>query len=195
MAQVVEAELGSAMSSAVMGVIDGTTSVEEAFTTMFKNIAEAFINMATQMIAKALIMKALNILAPGAGDAGAAAVPVLPPILGHRAEGGPVGGDTPYIVGERGPELFVPSGAGTVINNADSRAALDRYTPNSSYNYSPNLSITTGPVMQMNNDEYIRREDFERGLRQASEDGAKRGEAITLRRLKNSRSTRSTLGM
>ena len=49
--------------------------------------------------------------------------------------------------------------------------------------------------MQMNNEDYIRREDFERGLRQASDDGAKRGEAMTLKRLKNSRSTRSTLGM
>lgn len=34
-----------------------------------------------------------------------------------RAGGGPVGSRTPYIVGERGPELFVPEGAGTIIPN------------------------------------------------------------------------------
>lgn len=34
-----------------------------------------------------------------------------------RAEGGPVSGSSPYIVGERGPELFVPSGSGTIIPN------------------------------------------------------------------------------
>lgn len=34
-----------------------------------------------------------------------------------KAEGGSVSGRTPYMVGERGPELFVPSGSGTVIPN------------------------------------------------------------------------------
>jgi hypothetical protein len=33
-----------------------------------------------------------------------------------RAEGGPVGAGSPYIVGERGPELFVPSTAGRILN-------------------------------------------------------------------------------
>ena len=203
LAGTVETELASAMSTAIVGLIDGTTTAEEAFATMFKNIGQAFIDMATQMIAKALIMKALGILFPGSSNAGAYGTGAEAPLTGGlnfgsafmRASGGPVAGNTPYLVGERGPELFVPSGGGNVINNADSRAALDRYTPNSAVNYSSSLSITTGPVMQMDNDQYIRREDFERGLRQASEDGAKRGEAMTLRRLKNSRSTRSTLGM
>jgi hypothetical protein len=35
-----------------------------------------------------------------------------------RAAGGPVSiGSAPYIVGESGPELFVPSGSGTIMNN------------------------------------------------------------------------------
>lgn len=34
-----------------------------------------------------------------------------------RANGGPVSGGAPYIVGERGPEMFVPSGSGTIIPN------------------------------------------------------------------------------
>jgi tape measure domain-containing protein len=34
-----------------------------------------------------------------------------------RAEGGPVAGGQPYIVGERGPEWFVPRSAGTVLPN------------------------------------------------------------------------------
>jgi TP901 family phage tail tape measure protein len=34
-----------------------------------------------------------------------------------RASGGPVNSNTPYIVGERGPELFVPSGNGNIIPN------------------------------------------------------------------------------
>jgi lambda family phage tail tape measure protein len=34
-----------------------------------------------------------------------------------RAAGGSVTNNTPYMVGERGPELFVPSGSGTIIPN------------------------------------------------------------------------------
>jgi len=36
---------------------------------------------------------------------------------GFLAEGGPAEANTPYIIGERGPELFVPRTAGTVIPN------------------------------------------------------------------------------
>lgn len=36
---------------------------------------------------------------------------------GFRAEGGPVLGGRAYVVGERGPEMFFPSGGGTVIPN------------------------------------------------------------------------------
>lgn len=37
--------------------------------------------------------------------------------LGGRAAGGPVTGGTPYLVGEVGPELFVPHSSGTIIPN------------------------------------------------------------------------------
>lgn len=36
---------------------------------------------------------------------------------GRRATGGPVGGSNAYLVGERGPELFVPNAAGTIVPN------------------------------------------------------------------------------
>ena len=38
-------------------------------------------------------------------------------IMGRRADGGPVSGGSPYLVGERGPEIFMPSGSGTIIPN------------------------------------------------------------------------------
>jgi hypothetical protein len=37
--------------------------------------------------------------------------------VGARATGGPVSADAPYLVGERGPELFVPNTAGRIIPN------------------------------------------------------------------------------
>lgn len=36
---------------------------------------------------------------------------------GFRAEGGPVSSNTPYVVGERGPELIVPQTSGVVVPN------------------------------------------------------------------------------
>jgi phage-related protein len=39
---------------------------------------------------------------------------------GGRAAGGPVSSGTSYVVGERGPELFVPNTAGTIVPNGGS---------------------------------------------------------------------------
>jgi phage-related minor tail protein len=38
-------------------------------------------------------------------------------IGGARASGGPVAADVPYLVGEQGPELFVPSSNGSIAPN------------------------------------------------------------------------------
>lgn len=37
--------------------------------------------------------------------------------VAFKAEGGPVMANSPYVVGEAGPELFVPAGSGTIIPN------------------------------------------------------------------------------
>jgi hypothetical protein len=47
-------------------------------------------------------------LAKGIGDA---------LFAGFRAEGGPVGAGSAYVVGEKGPELFVPSSSGSIVPN------------------------------------------------------------------------------
>lgn len=41
-----------------------------------------------------------------------------------RAGGGPVGGGMPYLVGERGPEVFTPAVSGTVHSSSDSQRLL-----------------------------------------------------------------------
>jgi phage-related minor tail protein len=38
-------------------------------------------------------------------------------LAGFRAEGGPVGAGGAYVVGEKGPELFVPSSSGSIVPN------------------------------------------------------------------------------
>ena len=126
LAQTVTNELGTALSSSISGLIDGTTTVQEAFSRMFENIGKAFIEMATQMLAQKLILTVLQAFSGGGGT----------PILGNKignfgggnfggffADGGrpPLG--RPSIIGESGPELFVPDSAGTVISNKDAFGA------------------------------------------------------------------------
>ena len=149
LAQTIQSELASAMSNAVNGVINGTMTVQEAFGQMFANIGKAFIDMATQMIAKALILKVLGILFPGAAPGGgggglgslfgagapeavagggifSGAGPVqfrTGPLQG-RAAGGPISAGRPYIVGERGPELVFPGSSGYVMPADRTAAAL-----------------------------------------------------------------------
>jgi hypothetical protein len=53
----------------------------------------------------------------GIGIATIAAASLLKNFGGARAEGGPVSGNKTYLVGERGPELFVPNVAGTIVPN------------------------------------------------------------------------------
>lgn len=47
-----------------------------------------------------------------------------------RAAGGPVRGDTPYWVGEMGPELFVPDRSGTIVPNNQTSNTTNNYTVN-----------------------------------------------------------------
>jgi hypothetical protein len=68
------------------------------------------------------ILGAGGILIPGTaaiglGIATIAASQLLKNFGGARAEGGPVSGNKTYLVGERGPELFVPNVAGTIVPN------------------------------------------------------------------------------
>jgi phage-related minor tail protein len=46
-------------------------------------------------------------------------------LLGGRAAGGPVMANKPYVVGEQGPELFVPNSAGSIMTNASMNKNAD----------------------------------------------------------------------
>lgn len=77
-----------------------------------------------------------------------------------KAVGGPVVGMKPYMVGERGPEMFVPKVSGTIVTNS----ALERYTrvkePNSTAVSSSanNISVTVNnPVPEAAQDSITRR--------------------------------------
>ena len=80
------------ITGAIMGAIDGSKSLKESLAGVLKMMAASFLNQGIGGIGKALKI-------PGFANGG------RPPV--GRAS----------IVGERGPELFVPSRAGTIIPN------------------------------------------------------------------------------
>jgi tape measure domain-containing protein len=128
--------IGSAFANSFKGVASGAMTAQEALSAFFQTVADRFLDMAAQIIAKWIEMTILNsalrlfpggTLFTGAGPvSGAAAFSGagigsagfnLPPLIPMRAAGGPVSAGSPYIVGERGPELFVPGRSGTIVPN------------------------------------------------------------------------------
>ena len=83
---------------------------------LIKNVVTSVIGFIVQKfdMVKAKILDVVK----GIGNIPGQVLSKIPVIGGlFRAEGGPVKGGQPYIVGERGPELVVPKSAGTVIPN------------------------------------------------------------------------------
>ena len=83
---------------------------ETAWAEGFTEAGEQVLAMILEMVVKALLLKLILAsigLATGAPVGGTGAEGLLT-IGGVRQKGGPVRGDKPYLVGEAGPELFVP---------------------------------------------------------------------------------------
>jgi TP901 family phage tail tape measure protein len=131
------AGIGDAFSTSFKGIISGSMTAKEALASFFTSVADMFLDMAAQIIAKMIQMAILNAivsLLPGSSGGGlgssqfkpgapAQMVPSLPNIPNYsgafkaRAKGGPVSSGQTYMVGERGPELFVPGRSGTIVAN------------------------------------------------------------------------------
>lgn len=79
-----------------------------------KGMLRGFIDVIRRMIAEAASAKILESLFGSLGGGG-----FLGKLFGglFKAEGGPVRGGRPYIVGEEGPELFVPGMSGGIVPN------------------------------------------------------------------------------
>jgi hypothetical protein len=133
------AGIGDAFSTSFKGIISGSMTAKEALAGFFQSVADQFLDMAAQIIAKWIQMTILNTilqLFPGGGGLGAGAAGFGGSnafgsfdaggglafggglnLLPGRANGGPVSSGQTYMVGERGPELFVPGRSGTIVAN------------------------------------------------------------------------------
>ena len=86
---------------AIQGAIDGTKSLQEVTTNLLNNIANKLLDVAVNMA----LFGALSGTGTGGGLLGG---------LFKRAGGGSVMAGQSYLVGERGPELFMPGRSGGI---------------------------------------------------------------------------------
>jgi tape measure domain-containing protein len=203
LAGTIEGEIGSAMSNAITGLIDGTMTAEQAFSQMFKNIGKAFIDMATQMIAKALVMKVLGIAFGGGG--GSSIVPGFDVPIGSMpagmafASGGPVSPGGTYLVGENGPEILsLNSGGGGYIQNSSATHAsmMDSYPSQSRQPAQPMAPVDVNyNVTDINGMRFVTEEQFQVGMSEAANKGAQNGYNLTLKRLAHAPSARRRIGI
>ena len=116
------AEWGLAL---VQWIIDVAPDVIKELVKLLADVTSAMVNGAIQL-GKDLVGGIVSGIKSAAGAVASAIADLIPGggILGDiagfvpgLAAGGPVSAGSPYIVGETGPELFVPTGSGTIMNN------------------------------------------------------------------------------
>ena len=82
--------------------------------------------------------------------------------LPGRANGGPVAANTAYLVGERGPEVFLPSASGQIVPNVDlgtsvSRSGVMAGSQGNTYNISVNAGVGDPRAIGQQIVEYVRK--------------------------------------
>ncbi len=87
-----------------------------------KSVAGKIVEWAGTIAARiAAPFKAIGGVLRGLGGGASQAAPSAPAPLQARALGGPVQSGIPYLVGERGPEIFVPNKSGMIETNGSYR--------------------------------------------------------------------------
>lgn len=112
--------VGIGMTSAFDALIQGT----QDFGTSLQQIASGvLIDIANQLLKIYVINQAINAISNLLGPKTGGFLPNVKfnPVafsgISFRAAGGPVSAGSPYIVGERGPELFMPRSSGSIYPN------------------------------------------------------------------------------
>jgi lambda family phage tail tape measure protein len=137
-----ERSWGTGVTKALNNYIDTVTNAaaqsERLFTNAFKGMEDALVSfvqtgkldfktLANSIIADLIRIQIQNsIMKPLAQATSGMSLSGMFSSAGNflsglfKADGGPVAGGQPYIVGEQGPEWFVPNGAGTIVPNGKS---------------------------------------------------------------------------
>jgi hypothetical protein len=201
-------------------VVEGTKSAKEAFADFLRDIASLLMDAAKQQIATYISIGIARAFAGmGSGESAtlqtgpgqgltSSFTDVNPGVLGSLgyAEGGYVSGPTRALVGEGGESEYI-------IPESKMRESMARYSRGArgaSVIPDSGASGTSGEgggvavaapidvrytVERINSVDYVTADQFQRGMQSAADQGAKKGEQQTLKRLQLSGSTRKRIGL
>jgi hypothetical protein len=211
--------ISEAFSTSFKGIISGTMSVQQAFANMFQRIADHFLDMAAQMAAtqlqKGILSMFANSFTAGLGSSALSGA-TLPTDVGglsfkdamnmgtsYFASGGYVTKPTVGLVGEAGEDEYVipASKMASSMQRYSAGARGEAVIPGTGSSYAgggAGGSTTvnySGPILNFNSEEFVPKSAVGQIIATATSQGAKAGENRTLTTLRNSRSTRSRLGM
>ncbi len=119
-------------TTAFTDAVTGAKSFADAVKDMARSVINSLIKMLVQYYITKPLFDAITGFLGGVGGGGAAPA--------NRAVGGPVSAGTPYLVGENGPELFIPSNSGQIQPNG--RMGGGGVTVNQSINISTGVAQT-----------------------------------------------------
>lgn len=109
-------QVAKATDKALHGLEDGMVDFLKTGKLGFKSLVDGIIE---DFLRLQVVKPLLNsLLGDGKGGVSGGVTSFFASLFGGaRAEGGPVKAGVPYLVGEKGPELLVPTGSGTIVPN------------------------------------------------------------------------------
>jgi hypothetical protein len=126
-------EFRNSFADNVASVLDGSKSIKDAVKDMVADLLAQFARLAAQKWTEQLF-GAMG--TSQTGSAGGGWMSLFGSFFGGgKAVGGPVMSGVPYLVGERGPELVVPSSSGTVIPAGKTASILGGPRGDSHYHF------------------------------------------------------------
>ena len=223
--------VGNSLTKGIQGLVEGTTTAQQVFADFLKSIGDILMQEGTKMIATytaIAIAKSLAGLFGGGGSAigggstygGAASSSIFSAGTGTAFGGMSIpgfaaGGNPPIgkasLVGEKGPELFVPRTSGTIVP-ADTTAAMARYQRQGGSSSGNSSSDAMGadaaatPVLSMSfettrflGQDYVSTDQLQAAMmateKRAAAAGAKAGAAQVSSQMRNSPAYRRQVGL
>jgi len=98
--------VGMSVSNAFQGMLTGAQSWRDGIRSLIGSVVDELWRLY-------VVQQIVGFVSKGLGSIGLPAPDKA--LLKGRAVGGSVSANTPYMVGEKGPELMIPGGSGTII--------------------------------------------------------------------------------
>jgi len=120
-------QMESSMTGALVNIFTGVESISDSFKSVMRNLTNTVLQEVTRMLIVVPLMNAIR------ASLGMTTVPTpdaslfgdfMPSSSLPAATGGAMFANQPRLVGENGPELFIPHSAGTLMNSNNTRSAM-----------------------------------------------------------------------